>query len=119
MEVSVHIINWVFTFIETCLLWRRKYLQIGSYIFHKPLLIVLKETKKIQNIVFPVSKYTIVINKKVFNILNEYVLRGYKMFDKNSIYCGSEMLICDGIKIQKKHDHDEVILWHTKKYTMD
>ena len=41
------------------------------------------------------------------------------MFDKNSIYCGSEMLICDGIKIQKKHDHDEVILWHTKKYTMD
>ena len=82
MEVSVHIINWVFTFIETCLLWRRKYLQIGSYIFHKPLLIVLKETK---NIVFPVSKYTIVINKKVFNILNEYVLRGYKMFDKNSI----------------------------------
>ena len=82
MEVSVHIINWVFTFIETCLLWRRKYLQIGSYIFHKPLLIELKETK---NIVFPVSKYTIVINKKVFNILNEYVLRGYKMFDKNSI----------------------------------
>ena len=82
MEVSVHIINWVFTFIETCLLWRRKYLQIGSYIFHKPLLIV---PKKIKNIVFPVSKYTIVINKKVFNILNEYVLRGYKMFDKNSI----------------------------------
>lgn len=87
MEVSVHIINWVFTFIETCLLWRRKYLQIGSYIFHKPLLIVLKETNtiNIKNIVFPVSKYTIVINKKVFNILNEYVLRGYKMFDKNSI----------------------------------
>ena len=85
MEVSVHIINWVFTFIETCLLWRRKYRQIGSYIFHKPLLIALKETKKIKNIVFPVSKYTIVINKKVFNILNEYVLRGYKMFDKNSI----------------------------------
>ena len=82
MEVSVHIINWVFTFIETCLLWRRKYLQIGSYIFHKPLLIA---PKKIKNIVFPVSKYTIVINKKVFNILNEYVLRGYKMFDKNSI----------------------------------
>ena len=84
MEVSVHIINWVFTFIETCLLWRRKYLQIGSYIFHKPLLIVLKETKY-QNIVFTVSKYTIVINKKVFNILNEYVFRVYKMFDKNSI----------------------------------
>ena len=41
------------------------------------------------------------------------------MFDKNSISCGSEMLICDGIKIQKKHDHSEVILWHTKKYTTD
>ena len=88
MEVSVHIINWVFTFIETCLLWRRKYLQIGSYIFHKPLFIVLKEKTKYnkdQKHSFPVSKYTIVINKKVFNILNEYVLRGYKMFDKNSI----------------------------------
>ena len=45
----------------------------------------ISSTIKIKNIVFPVSKYTIVINKKVFNILNEYVLRGYKMFDKNSI----------------------------------